>query len=87
MYDKVLGLVDTCNTLGSQLDTAQSTYRRAMTQLSEGTGNVLRRVMGLKDMGITSTKRLRSRKAANTDALPDTTPEADTDALPASEEE
>ena len=87
MYDKVLGLVDTCNTLGSQLDTAQSTYRRAMTQLSEGTGNVLRRVMGLKDMGITSTKRLRSRKAANTDALPNTTTEADTDALPASEEE
>ena len=87
MYDKVLGLVDTCNTLGSQLDTAQSTYRRAMTQLSEGTGNVLRRVMGLKDMGITSTKRLRSRKAANTDALPEPTTEADTDALPASEEE
>ncbi|MGN1239534.1 MAG: DNA recombination protein RmuC [Paludibacteraceae bacterium] len=87
MYDKVLGLVDTCNTLGSQLDTAQSTYRRAMTQLSEGQGNVLRRVMGLKDMGITSTKRLRTRKAANTDALPDTTAESATDALPASEAE
>lgn len=86
MYDKVLGLVDTCNTLGSQLDTAQSTYRRAMTQLSEGTGNVLRRVMGLKDMGITSTKRLRTRKAANTDALPDTTTEATSDALPEAEE-
>ncbi|MGM9809788.1 MAG: DNA recombination protein RmuC [Paludibacteraceae bacterium] len=87
MYDKVLGLVDTCNTLGSQLDTAQSTYRRAMTQLSEGQGNVLRRVMGLKDMGITSTKRLRTRKAANTDALPDTTTEAATDALPEAEAE
>lgn len=86
MYDKVLGLVDTCNTLGTQLDTAQSTYRRAMTQLSEGQGNVLRRVMGLKDMGITSTKRLRTRKAANTDALPDTTTEATSDALPEAEE-
>lgn len=86
MYDKVLGLVDTCNTLGTQLDTAQSTYRRAMTQLSEGQGNVLRRVLGLKDMGITSTKRLRTRKAANTDALPDTTTEAISDALPEAEE-
>ena len=86
MYDKVLGLVDTCNTLGSQLDTAQSTYRRAMTQLSEGTGNVLRRVMGLKDMGITSTKRLRTRKATNTDTLPETTTEEATNALPESEE-
>ncbi|MGN0236317.1 MAG: DNA recombination protein RmuC [Paludibacteraceae bacterium] len=81
MYDKVLGLVDTCNTLGSQLDTAQSTYRRAMTQLSEGQGNVLRRVMGLKDIGITSTKRLRTRKAATTDNLPETT----ADALPESD--
>ena len=86
MYDKVLGLVDTCNTLGSQLDTAQSTYRRAMTQLSEGQGNVLRRVMGLKDMGITSTKRLRTRKATNTDALPETTTEEATDAQPEPEE-
>lgn len=86
MYDKVLGLVDTCNTLGSQLDTAQSTYRRAMTQLSEGQGNVLRRVMGLKDMGITSTKRLRTRKTTNTDALPDTTTETE-NAFPPVEEE
>ena len=47
---------------------------------------MLRRVMGLKDMGITSTKRLRTRKATNTDALPDTTTGVDTEALPESEE-
>lgn len=59
MYDKVLGLVDTCSTLGSQLETAHNTYHKAMNQLTEGTGNVLRRVQGLKELGVTSTKRLK----------------------------
>lgn len=64
MYDKVVGLVDTCTTLGSQLDTAHKTYERAMNQLSEGTGNVLRRVEGLRELGVTSTKRVKARKVA-----------------------
>lgn len=63
LYEKIVGLVDTCNTLGNQLDTASNTYHKAMTQLSEGSGNVLRRVEGLKELGITSTKRAKTRKA------------------------
>lgn len=69
MYDKVIGLVDTCNTLGSQLDTASKTYQKAMNQLSEGTGNVLRRVEGLRELGVSSTKRVKTRKAV-TESLP-----------------
>ena len=69
MYDKVIGLVDTCNTLGSQMDTANKTYQKAMNQLSEGTGNVLRRVEGLRELGVSSTKRVKTRKAV-TEALP-----------------
>lgn len=61
MYDKVLGLVDTCTTLGNQLDTVTSTYKKAMTQLTEGTGNVLRRVENLKEMGVSSTKTLKAK--------------------------
>lgn len=56
LYEKVVGLVDTCTTLGNQLDTANRTYQQAMKQLSEGTGNVLRRVEGFKELGIKSTK-------------------------------
>lgn len=63
MYDKVIGLVDTCNTLGTQLGTVGRTYQTAMRQLSEGTGNVLRRVENLKDMGVTSTKKVKKSSA------------------------
>ncbi|MBQ0076628.1 MAG: DNA recombination protein RmuC [Bacteroidales bacterium] len=61
MYDKVVGLVDTCNTLGGQLDTVNRTYQKAITQLSEGNGNLLRRVEGLRELGVTSTKRATKR--------------------------
>mgnify|MGYP002622811232 CR=1 FL=1 len=62
MYEKVIGLVDTCNRLGSQLDTARKTYDTAMNQLTDGTGNVLRRVEGLKELGVTSTKKVTTRR-------------------------
>lgn len=61
MYDKVIGLVDTCNTLGTQLNTVSKTYQTAMKQLSEGTGNVQRRVEALKEMGVTSTKKVKKK--------------------------
>lgn len=69
MYDKIVGLVDTCNTLGNQLETANNTYNKAMTQLSEGSGNVLRRVEGLKELGVTSTKRATKRRSLPDDPL------------------
>ena len=62
MYEKVIGLVDTCNRLGSQLDTAKKTYDTAMNQLTDGTGNVLRRVENLKELGVTSTKKVTTRR-------------------------
>lgn len=57
MYDKVVGLVDTCQTLGNQLGTVNRTYQEAVKQLFEGQGNLLRRVENLRELGITSTKR------------------------------
>ena len=62
MYEKVIGLVDTCNRLGSKLETAKKTYDTAMNQLTDGTGNVLRRVEGLKELGVTSTKKVTTRR-------------------------
>jgi len=74
MYDKVIGLVDTCTTMGNQLATVSKTYDTAMKQLSEGTGNVLRRVEGLKELGVTSTKRPKTKQINSlndTPSLPD----------------
>lgn len=62
MYDKVVTLVDTCTTLGGQLDTAMRTHNKMVSQLSDGSGNLLRRVSGLKEMGVTSTKMPKTKK-------------------------
>lgn len=67
MYDKMMGVVDTCATLGNQLDTAERTYQRAMNQLSDGKGNLLARVEKLKDMGVTSTKKVKTKRAKQLD--------------------
>lgn len=66
MYEKVIGVVDTCNSLGGQLATVGRTYETLYKQMSEGTGNLLTRVENLRSMGITSTKRPKTRKALST---------------------
>lgn len=63
LYDKVIGLSDTMNSLDSQMATVCRTMDTARKQLSEGQGNVLRRVEGLKELGVTSTKTTRVRRA------------------------
>lgn len=73
LYDKVIGLVDTCSTLGDQMQTAQKTYEKAMNQLTDGTGNVLRRVEGLKELGVTSTKTTKRDLASKRAALSENT--------------
>lgn len=69
MYEKVIGVVDTCTSLGSQLATAGRTYDTLNKQLSEGTGNLLTRVDNLRSLGITSTKRPKVRKAITNDIV------------------
>lgn len=76
MYDKVVGLVDTSVSLSKQLSTAAGTCKTLTDQLSDGRGNLLKRVDDLRGMGITSTKRPKVRKIVKTDtdslALPET---------------
>lgn len=62
MYDKVVGLVDTSVSLSKQLSTAAGTCKTLTDQLSEGRGNLLKKVDDLRGMGITSTKRPKVRK-------------------------
>ena len=62
LYDKVQTVVDTCNRLGNQLDTVSKTYEQAMNQLTNGSGNLLRRVEGLKELGVSSSKRVKTKR-------------------------
>lgn len=61
LYDKIVTVSDTYDTLGKQLQTAISTYQRGKVQLNDGQGNVLRRVEKLKEFGISSTKKAKLR--------------------------
>ncbi len=62
MYEKVVGLVDTGVSLSKQLSTAAGTCKTLTDQLSDGRGNLLKRVEDLRSMGITSTKRPKTHK-------------------------
>lgn len=79
MYEKVVGLVDTSVSLSKQLNTVTGTCKTLTDQLSEGRGNLLKRVDDLRALGITSTKRPKVRKlvTADTDsvAIPESTDE------------
>lgn len=71
MYDKMVTVVDSFTTLGNQLTTATKTYSEAMGQLSTGKGNLLRQTEGLKELGVTSTKkRTKQLSRGIVDALP-----------------
>lgn len=67
MYEKMIGLVDTYNQLGLQLETAQKSYQKGLGQLSDGRGNLLKQVENLKELGVTSTKKAKVRKVVTTE--------------------
>ncbi len=58
LYDKFVTYVETFQTVGRNLDSAQQSYTRALRQLHEGPGNIVRRLENLKTLGITPAKQI-----------------------------
>jgi DNA recombination protein RmuC len=58
LYDKVAGFLDTMDKLGGHLNKAQTSFEQAKGQLSDGKGNVLRRVEKLRELGAKTTKSM-----------------------------
>lgn len=58
LYDKFAALVEDLNDLGSKLGVVQKAHTQVMNKLSEGTGNVLRQVEMLKELGAKAEKKL-----------------------------
>ena len=76
MYEKVISIVDNCITLGNQLNTAMGTYSKLNGQLHEGNGNLLGKADKLKELGVSSTKKVTARstqKKSAVTAIPKTT--------------
>ena len=58
LYDKFVGFVDDLSLIGSNIKTTQTNYDKAMKKLSEGRGNLIRKVENIKELGAKSTKSL-----------------------------
>lgn len=58
LYDKVAGFLTNMDKLGLNLDRAHQSYNDAKSQLSTGSGNVLRQVEMLRELGAKTAKQL-----------------------------
>ncbi len=62
LYDKMVLFSDNFSKIGDQLQTAASTYEKAKNQLAYGSGNLMKRVDELKNLGAKTTKSLKNSK-------------------------
>ena len=60
LYDKVVGFEDTFTSIVDLLTRLSGTYDKAKKQLYDGTGNVMRRVESLKNLGVTPKKQIKA---------------------------
>lgn len=58
LYDKFVGFMDSLETVGKKIADAQSSYEKAMGQLSTGKGNIVGRIEELKKMGANAQKQI-----------------------------
>lgn len=61
LYDKFVGFTEDLIKLGNQMDTAGKTYKDAMNKLTDGTGNLTRRVENLRKLGVNPSKNIDQR--------------------------
>jgi DNA recombination protein RmuC len=67
LYDKFVGFVDTLIAVGKKMEGAQVDYKKAMNQLTEGSGNLVRRTEKLKELGIKTSKVLPEKIVERSD--------------------
>lgn len=58
LYDKFVGFVETLREVGKNMERTQKSYDKALMQLRDGNGNLIRQAEMLKDLGVKSQKDL-----------------------------
>ncbi len=64
LYDKFAGFVESLEAVGSRLQQAQAEYETAHTRLYSGTGNLIRQVEKIKELGAKTKKTLPAELVA-----------------------
>lgn len=58
LYDKFVGFAETFVEVGKSINKSAEIHARAMGQLSEGTGNLVRRAERLRELGVKASKKM-----------------------------
>ena len=58
LYDKFASLIEELDDLGSKVVAVQKSHAQVMSKLSEGSGNLVRQVEMLKELGAKAEKKL-----------------------------
>jgi DNA recombination protein RmuC len=58
LYDKFVGFIEDLLKVGKQMDTVKETYSDAMKKLSEGSGNIIRKIENIKKLGANTSKQI-----------------------------
>jgi DNA recombination protein RmuC len=58
LYDKFVGFLEDLKDVGNKLNATQKSYDDSMNKLSEGKGNLVRRVERIKELGARTTKEI-----------------------------
>lgn len=61
LYDKFVGFAKDLEKLGDQMKTVNKTYESAMNKMTEGSGNLVRRVENLKKLGVNPSKNINQK--------------------------
>ncbi|MCB9992981.1 MAG: DNA recombination protein RmuC [Hyphomicrobiaceae bacterium] len=69
LYDKFAGFLGSMDRVGVSLGAAQKSFDEAKGQLSEGTGNLVRQVEMLQELGAKTSKQIPSGWDADADAI------------------
>ena len=59
LYDKFVGFVDDLEEINRHLGKASSAYESAYNKLSTGRGNLISKVEGIRELGVTTAKKLK----------------------------
>ena len=70
LYDKFVGFVDDLKVIGRHMESSQGAYNAAMNKLTEGKGNLIRRVEILKELGAKTSKTIDEGLLQEAQALP-----------------
>ena len=68
LYDKFVGFTDDLIKLGGQMKTATKTYGEAMNKLTDGSGNLTKRIEDLKKLGVNPSKNINDKLIERSDS-------------------